>query len=88
MKTGFSGCFVGDTHGEGVWCTFCQQLPLGDTPHSFARTDTNLSVRKKRRQETMMGEDGPNNPGMELKLEWLEQVGLVSKGCVRGRGKC
>merc|ERR1712158_124165 len=44
------------------------------TPHSFARTDTNLSVRKKRRQETMMGEDGPNNPGMELKLEWLEQV--------------
>ena len=34
----------------------------------------------------MVGEDGPNNPGMELKLEWLEQVGLVSKGCVRGRG--
>ena len=21
-----------------------------------------------------MVEDGPNNPGMELKLEWLEQV--------------
>ena len=23
----------------------------------------------------MMAEDGPNNPGMELQLEWLEQVG-------------
>ena len=23
-----------------------------------------------------MAEDGPNNPGMELKLEWLEQVDL------------
>ena len=34
---------------RGCVCTFCQQLPLGDTPHSFARTDTNLSVKKKRR---------------------------------------
>merc|ERR1712088_1214407 len=25
-------------------------MGLGDTPHSFARTDTNLSVRKKRRE--------------------------------------
>merc|ERR1711953_669288 len=53
-------------------------------PHSFARTDTNLSVRKKRRQETMVGEDGPNNPGMELKLEWLEQV-RVNLPAVKGR---
>ena len=36
----------------------------------------------------MMAEDGPNNPGMDLKLEWLEQVEILYiwwRGCVLNR---
>ena len=54
-------------------CVHRKQLP----PHTPARDtlvgDTHLSV-KKREEQAMMAEDGPNNPGMDLQLEWLEQV--------------
>merc|ERR1711971_833226 len=37
-------------------------------------TDTTKSFCEEAEARAMMADDGPNNPGMDLKLEWLEQV--------------
>ena len=41
--------------------------------HSVGTTQ-NIDITRRVEWGNKMVEDGPNNPGMELKLEWLEQV--------------